>query len=350
MPTNPVLQAAIDAVPEAKAKEALKTAVQGLDDSLQSSIASAINLRASPRVPARQAAMLAHLLLGMKVPANISNLKSVVKNWSIDESEKEIAAVYKSYAERIAEISKSKKGSYFGSVVLGPSFYRYATSEEQRVARLAIAASQQMALKAVIAVATVRANATTEVRQRYEAHFGPYDALRYAKVRKNIDKIYTAITTKPVFLYFRGGAVKGIDDSADNAGLAASTTSVAETWTDTQLTNIPSLHSYKNEAKCAAVTHIWMGAAAFRSGASGPKSTGGKRGVTGSMSIAGTILHEISHYACATADESHAVCHWGTSDKCYGDANVGALAVADQVKACNNADSYRYYFEAFQEV
>jgi len=347
---NAVLQAAVDAVPEDKAKAALSAAVEALGDDMQSSIANAIKLLASPRVPARQAAMLAHLLLGMKVLANVANLKSVVMSWAVDESEKEIAAVYKSYAERVTEISKSKGASYFGSVVLGSSFFRYASSEEQRVARLAIAASQQMALKAVIAVATVRANATPEVKQRYEAHFGPYDALRYKKVKKNIDKIYTALTTKPVLLYYRGTKVKGIDDSADNAGLVSSSTSVAETWTDTQLTNIPSLHSYKNEAKCSAVTHIWMGSAAFSSGASGPASTGGKRAVSGDMSIAGTILHEMSHYACATADESHAVCQWGASDKCYGSTNVGALAAADQVKACNNADSYRYYFEAFQGV
>ena len=68
------------------------------------------------------------------------------------------------------------------------------------------------------------------------------------------------------------------------------------------------------------------------------------------MSIAGTILHEISHYACATADEGNVVCAWGSTDKCYGSANVKALAAANVTQACNNADSYRYYFEAFQDV
>ncbi|MDE2145279.1 MAG: hypothetical protein KGJ24_01175 [Burkholderiales bacterium] len=328
----------------------MSTAIEAMGDPEQNSLANAIKLKASPRVPARHAAMLGHLCLGMKVTSNIPNLKAVVKSWSIEESTKELNAVYKSYVERTEEIKKSKGASYFGSVVLAPSFYRYASSEEQRVARLAIKASQEMALKAVIAVATVRANATTEVKRRFEAHFGAYDALRYQKVKGNIDKIYKALTTKPVLLYYRGTKVAGIDDSADSTGAAKSTTSVAETWTDTQLTNIPSLHSYKNEAKCAAVTHIWMGSAAFESGASGPKSTGGKRAVSGNMSIAGTILHEISHYACATADESASVCQWGSTDKCYGSANVQALAAADVVKACNNADSYRYYFEAFQEV
>jgi hypothetical protein len=347
---NAVLNAAVNSIVDVKTKGALTSAVEALSDTQQDSLANAIKLRDSPRVPARHAAMLGHLCIGMKVMSNIPNLKAVVKSWSIEASTEELAAVYKSYAERIEEIKKSRSGSYFGSVVLGPSFYRYASSEEQRVARLAIKASQEMALKAVIAITAVRANATTEVLARYTSHFGPYDANRYTLVKGNINKIYKALTTKPVLLYYRGDKVAGVDDSADSTGAAKSTTSVAETWTDTQLTNIPSLHSYKNEAKCSAVTHIWMGSAAFTTGSSGPQSTGGKRAVSGKMSIAGTILHEISHYACATADEADPVClGWG-GGKCYGNANVAALANADPVKACNNADSYRYYFESFQDV
>jgi len=346
---NALLQAAVNAVGDADAKADLSTAIQALSDTQQTSVANAIDLGADALSPARHAVMLAHLQLGMKVNANIANLKAVVGGWSAADCTKEIGAVHTSYKERISEIAKSKGASYFGSVVLAPSFYRYASSEEKRVARLAIKAAQEMALKAVIAVATVRANATSSVKQRYEDHFGSFDATRYNKVKGNIGKIYKALTTKPVLLYYRGSKVGGIDDSADSSGAASSTTSVAETWTDTQLTNIPSLHSYKNEAKCAAVVHIWMGNAAFTA-ASGPASTGGKRAVSGQMSIAGTILHEISHYACATADESHALCTWGSSDKCYGSVNVAALATADVTKACNNADSYRYYFEAFQEV
>ncbi|MFO1272938.1 MAG: M35 family metallo-endopeptidase [Rubrivivax sp.] len=346
--TEARLTAAINSVGDANTKTALSTAVGAMDGTLQTSIANAIDLGADALSPARHSVMLAHLALGMKVLSNVASLKAVVGAWSASDCDKELDAVRRSYAERVAEIAKSKGASYFGSVVLGPSFYRYASSEEQRVARLAIKTSQEMALKAVIAVATVRANATAEVKKRFEDHFGAYDALRFRKVKGNIDKIYRALTGKPVLLYYRGAKAAGIDDSADSTGAASSTTSVAETWTDTQLTNIASLHSYKNEAKCSAVTHIWMGSAAFTTGASGPKSTGGKRAVSGDMSIAGTILHEISHYACSTADEGDAVCSWGSSDKCYGRANVEALAAADVVKACNNADSYRYYFESFQ--
>lgn len=347
---NTILTAAVNSVVDGKAKAALTDGVQALSDIQQDSLANAIKLKDSPRVPARHAAMLGHLVLGMKVTSNLPNLKAVVKSWSIEESTKELDAVYKSYAERTQEIKKSKGGGYFGSVVLGPSFYRYASSEEQRLTRLAIQTSQAMALKAVIAVTAVRANATQDVKKRYEDHFGTFEALRFNKVKGNINKVYKALTTKPVLLYYRGGKVAGVDDSADSTGGAKSTTSVAETWTDTQLTNIASLHSYKNEAKCSAVTHIWMGSAAFETGASGPSSTGGKRSVSGSMSIAGTILHEISHYACTTADEGNAVCTWGSTDKCYGSANVKALAAANVTQACNNADSYRYYFEAFQDV
>jgi hypothetical protein len=348
--TNAILNSAVQAVTNDKAKTALSDAIAALSEDQQNSLASAIKLKDSPRVAARHAVMAGHLLLGMKVSANVANLRQVVRAWSIDESSKEMDAVYKSWKERTDEIAKSKGSTYFGSVVLAPSFYRYASSEECRMARLAIQASQQMALKAVIAVTSVRANATSEVKTRYESHFGAYEALRFNKVKGNINKIYKALTSKPVLLYYRGSKVAGIDDSADNTGKVSSTTSVAETWTDTQLTNIPSLHSYKNEAKCSAVLHIWMGSAAFDTGASGPTSTGGKRAISGNMSIAGTILHEISHYACATEDETDVVCNWGASKSCYGIANVNALAVADVVKACNNADSYRYYFEAFQDV
>jgi hypothetical protein len=348
---NALLNAAVNAVATAKTKEALTAAVQALSDPEQNSIANAIKFgHDSPRVPVRHAVMLGHLLLGMKVLANVPSLKSVIKRWGIEESNKELDAVYKSYAERIAEVAKAGGANYFGSVVLAPSFYRYASTEEQRVARLAIRSSQEMALKAVIAVATVRANATAEVKQRYEDHFGTFDPTRFNKVKGNITKIYKSLTSKPVLLYYRGGKVKGIDDSADSTGKAAPTTSVAETWTDTQLTNNANLHSYKNEAKCSAVVHIWMGSAAFETGSSGPKSTGGKRAVSGDMSIAGTILHEMSHYACATADEGDPACVGWSGNKCYGSANVQALASANVVKACNNADSYRYYFEAFQQV
>ena len=68
------------------------------------------------------------------------------------------------------------------------------------------------------------------------------------------------------------------------------------------------------------------------------------------MSIAGTILHELTHFLCSTADEVHSVCTGWDGGKCYGNANVKALAGTDQTKACNNADSYRYYFEQFQSV
>ena len=348
---NALLSAAVAAVVNVDARSALSDAIGALPDLQQDSMAKAIEFKkASPRTPARHAVLAGHLLLGMKTSAAIPTMRDVVRSWSLDESGKEMDAIYKSWKERTDEIKNSKGANYFGSVVLAPSFYRYASSEEQRMARLAIKASQQMALKAVIAIVSVRANATSEVKARYESHFGTYEALRFKKVKDNINAIYKALTTKPVLLYYRGSKVKGIDDSGDTSGKASSTTSVAETWTDAQLTNIPSLHAYKNEPKCAAVLHVWMGSAAFESGSSGPSSTGGKRAISGNMSIAGTILHEISHYACSTADESHAVCSWGSSDKCYGTANVTALATADVVKACNNADSYRYYFEAFQGV
>lgn len=351
---HPLLQAAVDSIADAKVRTPLSERVAALPADRQTSTANAIDLggadakERAAHAP-RHAVMLGHLLLGMKVAANIANLKAVVGGWSAADCAKELEALRRSYTERLAEVAKAGGAGYFGSVVLGPSFYRYATSEEQRVARLAIQAAQEMALKATIAVATVRANATSETRSRYEAHFGAYDGARFTKVKGNIGLIYRALTTKPVLLYYRGPRVGGIDDSADNMGGASPASSVAETWTAAQITNAAGLHAYRTEAKCKEVLHVWMGTAAFTS-AGGPSSTGGKRSVAGSMSVAGTILHELSHYACSTADEESPVCSWGASSKCYGATNVAALAAADTTKACNNADSYRYYFEAFQAV
>jgi hypothetical protein len=235
--------------------------------------------------------------------------------------------------------------------VLGPSFYRFANSEEQRVGRLAIGAAQQMLLKAVISIKSVRSGSTSEANKKFSDYFGPFDLTRFAKVRKNIEKIHAVLTRKPVLLYYRGTRVGGIDDSGDFSGAASSTGSVAETWTDSQISNVNSnLHVYKTDAKCSSVSHVWLGTAAFEKGASGPSSTSGKRAVVGEMSIAGTILHELSHLICSTADEADPVCNGWTGNKCYGSANVKTLATTDQTKACNNADSYRYYFEQFQAV
>jgi hypothetical protein len=70
---------------------------------------------------------------------------------------------------------------------------------------------------------------------------------------------------------------------------------------------------------------------------------GAKLRTSGESTVAGTIIHELSHHICNTADE----------DDTYGAGPCQALARgnAESVrKACNNADNYLYYCETFQQI
>jgi hypothetical protein len=289
-----------------------------------------------PLVAARHAVLLMHRFLGFKRAPSYPEMRGVISSWDNVDCQAEIEAVHSAWKQRQEELQKIQDGQYLGGVVLGSSFLRYANQEEKQVGREAIRTCQTMLTRALLSVKV--ADRDADAGPKYTTYFGVPNPNRHATVKENIQKLHKALGTKPVALYYRGEKVRGIDNSPDPTGRVSPATGIAETWSRGAQARGINLHVYQNDRACAPFSHIWLCKGAFEKNA----VTHRKRQVTGSMSIAGTILHELSHYHCNTNDRGP------FATEHYGDGNCQPLAGNNPDYAVNNADSYRYYLEQFQ--
>ena len=159
-------------------------------------------------------------------------------------------------------------------------------------------------------------------RAIYEKWFGTYDATRFNKVLGNVRKIYDTLFLKAVLLYYRGPGVTGSTDCLAETGTLKPENFFGAAW---KPENLPSTLNNK-------YTHLFLGSAFFTSG------------VYAQDSISGVIIHELSHAICATDD----VVYNGKTT--YGPKLCKALATGDPAKAVNNADSYEYLAENYQNA
>jgi hypothetical protein len=158
-------------------------------------------------------------------------------------------------------------------------------------------------------------------RTTYETWFGASDPGRHAKVRKNMDKIHTALTKRPLMLYYRGAGLPGGTPN-DEAGRGAPIG--PEDFFGAAYPNQPL-------ALDARFTHIFVGTAFFESAT-----------LFQNDSMGGVMIHELSHAICQTDD----VVYDGAIT--YGQRLCKKLAIERPQLAINNADCYEYYCESFQ--
>jgi peptidyl-Lys metalloendopeptidase len=68
--------------------------------------------------------------------------------------------------------------------------------------------------------------------------------------------------------------------------------------------------------------------------------------ISGTDSMMGTIVHEVSHLAAGTIDEKDRNGKNGCKNEVYGQARCRILAAENSIKARNNGDNYEYFAEA----
>jgi hypothetical protein len=157
-------------------------------------------------------------------------------------------------------------------------------------------------------------------RTIYERWFGAYDQARWQKVRDNIKDVYDALWLKPVILYFRGEGVSGPNDCPAEAGDLTPGSYFGAAWKPQHLPS--SLDS--------DYTYIFLGKAFFTADIYRQDSTGG------------VIIHELTHAICGTDDVVY------KGETTYGATLCRRLATERPALAINNADSYEYLCENYQ--
>lgn len=158
-------------------------------------------------------------------------------------------------------------------------------------------------------------------RTTFETWFGTFSAARHAVVRKNIDKIHTALTKRPIMLYYRGNGLPG-NTPNDEAGRA--TPIGPEAF-------FGAAYPQQPPALDQRFTHIFVGQAFFD-----------QTSLFSNDSMGGVMIHELSHAICQTDD----VVYKGAMT--YGEVLCQRLANERPDLAVNNADCYEYFCESFQ--
>lgn len=327
---NAVIQRALDAITNVQIRNTLQAEVEKQGRILQNGTANCFRFPGSGTLQAydlKHAVLFAHRYIGFKRAASAPSLRNVVLGWDAGECEEELEAVYNSWKDRRDHLNAAGNAGVTGRAAVGSSFYRYAGQGGRAVATESIKYSQMMATSALIAVKAAGRN-VAPTRGNYEWFFGPYTQARWTFVKNNIELLHNVLSSKPVSVYYRGPKAEGIDDSPDPTGSASPSDDVASTWAHT--TRRGTFHRYQNDPVCTRFSHVWFGEDAFDR----DQRISGAHG-----SIAGAILHELSHYHCDT----NGTAPYNTEH--YGATACHNLANNDPAYACRNADSYQMYFE-----
>jgi hypothetical protein len=205
-----------------------------------------------------------------------------------------------------------------GETYLGQSF-EFANSKERSDVTLAFDRARGLVGVTYLALARAHVKDSPE-RKIFEYWFGPYNEQRLRKVRKNVSDIHGALCLKPVVLYYRGNLAEGPSDCPAEPGALQPGSYFGAAW---KPANLPAAQDPK-------FTYVFLGSAFFKSGQYARDS------------IAGVIIHELSHAICSTEDVIY------NGAKTYGPKKCHALAGADPALAITNADSYEYLCEHYQ--
>ena len=206
-----------------------------------------------------------------------------------------------------------------GEVRFAPSFGH--ASELNRVdAERAMKDARELVLAAWPSIA-IPPSVGSDARARYEAWFGSFSGPRHAAVRKNLDKIQSALVDRPIKLYYRGDRLPShtLDDEAGKVGTIRSENFFGAAYP----VQPPRLDQN--------YTHLFLGKAFFSACS-----------LYQNDSMGGVMIHELSHAICQTND----VIYKGVTT--YGEVLCDRLAKERPDLAITNADCYEYYCEGFQ--
>ncbi len=293
--------------------------------------------------------LLAYQAFGRHPNSVVPTFREIIKTWAAAELTAELKAYY--------EFSTApKKG-----VLLMPSF-RHATSGNRENAKSTLTAASVAMMKAYLAAYTGKQGAGPE-RTRMETWFGAFDGTRYGTVVANLKKLSDVLGSKPICVYYRGTNLKGPSDEAGENKAAPKETAFAAAW------RTEDMPADLKRAFSTTFSHVVLGEKFFnykgkRTGVAsniaarvamfGPVRTGLTRptetyaSTTGSDSVAGVLVHELSHNICNTDDVELPSPSPNAGEDCYGQENCKWLAQHVPAGAIKNADTYEYYFEEFQ--
>lgn len=205
-----------------------------------------------------------------------------------------------------------------GDIYLAQSF-EYANSKQRVDVPKAFERAKLLVNSAYLGMA-MAGNSTSPERAIYTKWFGAFDQGRLQRVKKIINDVHGALFLKGVVLYYRGPGCQGPSDCAAETGDIAEEDFFGAAWTPA---NLPATLDKK-------FTYIFLGSSFFESGEYAQDS------------IAGVIIHELTHAICGTDD----VVYKGVQT--YGPALCDRLARERPDLAINNADTYEYLCENFQ--
>jgi hypothetical protein len=301
-----------------------------------------------PKANKVNAVLLGYVAWGRRTVSNtLVTFTNLIKSWSDIELAKEL----KAYAA-LSPMPKS-------GVILMPSF-RYANQLEVTNAKSTLASAKQVMMKAYLTATSGARNAGSE-RTLLENWFGAYDSNRYATVLANLKTLNDVLGARPICVYYRGSRVTGKQpsDKPNDNGSMNKSTAFASAF---KRTDLPAVYDstyahvtlaekfFNYKTKNAGVSGKLQARVAMFGGAKANLSRPGKTyaSTSGKDSIAGALVHELSHNLCDTDDITLPVGSPSPGNDCYGHTNCTWLKNNRPADAINNADNYEYYFEQFQ--
>jgi len=294
------------------------------------------------------AVLLGYLAWGRRTVSNtLVTYANLIKIWS----DIELANELKAYAA-LSPMPKS-------GVILMPSF-RYANQLEVTNAKSTLESAKQVMMKAYLTATSGARNAGSE-RTLLENWFGAYDKTRYETVLANLKTLNDVLGASPICVYYRGSRVTGKQpsDKPNENDKMNKSTAFASAFRRTDLPGVydrayahvtlaEKFFNY-NTQKDGVSSQLQARVAMF-GGAKANLSRPGKTyaSTSGKDSIAGALVHELSHNLCNTDDITLPVGSPDPGEDCYGHDNCIWLKNNRPADAIKNADNYEYYFEQFQ--
>lgn len=289
--------------------------------------------------------LLGYLAFGKRDNAIVPRFQPLISNWQQSDLQAELKAYY-----------AFSKAPAMG-VILMPSF-RHATTVNRENAKKTLGDASTVMMKAYLS-ATKGKSGAGEERTKMEEWFGAHDATRFSTVVANLKKLTDVLGTTPIRLYYRGTNIKGPSDKPNEDGAAPTSQAFASAF---KLSKLPASYDRK-------FSHVTLGEKFFNFRAQSP-GVGGQIAnqvamfggaaarltrpnttfatTTGTNSIGGVLVHELSHHVCDTEDIALPAGSPNAGNKCYGQGNCRWLAANVPGDAIKNADTYEYYFEMFQ--